>query len=292
MTTLAALACLKPRNTLVRANALVLFVVALAFGALDYVSNVSPHYRFGSAFGRDKPVKSASEVSGFNVAAGAHGNNVVVVIVESLGYLVDQAARDRIAAPLYDPAVTKDYLVTAGHTVYYGSTTSGEMRELCNTRTFYTDYVRGARIFLSAESAEIARLYQHRTARLLGRHVRAREMVSGSRLRQGTVRRGSREDHAPFCGGAFRGACDADLAPIITAQSQQAAKDGKPRFIYWHYAQHPHSGRAGRCADRFPVRARTAAVSARQRVCRMAELWHDVLSVGGEDRARSGCRPG
>jgi len=84
-TTVAALACLNQRNTLIRANAFVLFILALAFGALDYSNNVSPHYSFGSTVGRNEPVESASEVSGFNVAAGAHGNNVVVVIVESLG---------------------------------------------------------------------------------------------------------------------------------------------------------------------------------------------------------------
>ena len=38
--------------------------------------------------GRNKPVESASEVSGFKVAAGAHGNNVVVVIVDSLATVI------------------------------------------------------------------------------------------------------------------------------------------------------------------------------------------------------------
>lgn len=137
----ASLACLSRREALERGNAVLLFAVALAFGMLDYASNVSLHYQFGSMFGRGKPVASAAEVSGFRAVAGANGNNVVLVIVESLGYLLDEAARARIAAPLYDAAVTKDYVVTAGHTVYYGSTTSGEMRELCNTRTFYTDFV-------------------------------------------------------------------------------------------------------------------------------------------------------
>ena len=87
-TTLAALACLSRRSALVQGRAAILFVLAFAFAALDYVNNVSLHYSFGSTFGRDKPVDSAAEVSGFNLAAGAHGNNVVVVIVESLGYLL------------------------------------------------------------------------------------------------------------------------------------------------------------------------------------------------------------
>jgi hypothetical protein len=127
---------------LARGNAFLLFVLALVFGMLDYATNVSPHYLYGSMLGRGKPVESAAEVSGFSAAAGARGNNVVVVIVESFGYLLDPAARQRIVAPIYDPTFTQDYEVTAGHTVYYGSTTSAEMRELCNTRTFYVDYVQ------------------------------------------------------------------------------------------------------------------------------------------------------
>lgn len=37
-------------------------------------------------FGRDKPVVSAADLSGFNKVAGTNGRNVVVVVVESLGY--------------------------------------------------------------------------------------------------------------------------------------------------------------------------------------------------------------
>ena len=46
----------------------------------------------------------------------------------------------RIAAPLSDPRITSKYKVTAGTATYYGSTTAGEMRELCETRDFYAEY--------------------------------------------------------------------------------------------------------------------------------------------------------
>ena len=70
-TTLAALACLSQRRTLARARVAPLFMLALSFAAIDFVSNVSAHYDFGSTFGRDKPVESAAEVSGFSLAAAA-----------------------------------------------------------------------------------------------------------------------------------------------------------------------------------------------------------------------------
>lgn len=49
------------------------------------------------------------------------------------------AARDRIAAPIFNPRITRKYTVTQGHTVYYSSTTAEEMRELCDTRAFYAE---------------------------------------------------------------------------------------------------------------------------------------------------------
>jgi hypothetical protein len=277
-TTLAALACLSQRNVLMRGNAFALFVMALTFGAFDYINNVSPHYSFGSALGRNKPVLSASEVSGFNVAAGAHGNNVVVVIVESLGYLIDRAARERIAAPLYDPAVTKDYLVTAGHTVYYGATTSGEMRELCNTRTFYTDYVE------KNGSSCLPNLLKSRGYASVALHAFSGGMFErekwypevgfdkelfGQDLVQTTHR---------FCGSAFRGACDADLAPVIAATSQQAGKDGKPRFIYWLTLNTHIPVAPGDALTDFDCALGSNGFGT-EKVCRMAELWHDVFNV-------------
>jgi phosphoglycerol transferase MdoB-like AlkP superfamily enzyme len=277
-TTVAALACLSQRNTLMRANTLILFFMALAFGTLDYFNNVSPHYSFGSAFGRNKPVESASEVSGFKVAAGAHGNNVVVVIVESLGYLLEQGARDRIASPLYDSAVTRDYLVTSGHTVYYGATTSGEMRELCNTRTFYTDYVE------EHGSSCLPNLLKSRGYTSIALHAFSGGMFEREKwypevgFDKELFGQDLTKDTHRFCGGAFRGACDADLAPIITAQSQQAAMGGKPRFIYWLTLNTHVPVAPGEALTDFQC-APDGNGFGTKKVCRMAELWHDVFSV-------------
>jgi hypothetical protein len=276
MTTLATLACLKQRDVLVRANASLLLVAAFCFATVDYVSNVSPHYQFGSMFGRGQPVQSAAEISGFNAAAGAHGNNVVVVIVESLGYLIDPDARRRIAAPLYDSALTKDYNVTEGHTVYYGSTTSGEMRELCNTRVFYSEFVQKYGYSCLPDLLD-RRGYTSIAVHAFSGGMFEREQwypkvgfdreLFGNDLIKTTHR---------ICGSAFRGACDADLAPAIAAASRQAARGGKPRFIYWltlntHIPVAPGEARTDfRCGM-------DGSGFGRPTVCRMAELWHDVF---------------
>jgi hypothetical protein len=276
-TTIAALACLSRRAALAGAHVTTFFALATGLAVVDFVTNVSPHFHFGAAMGRGEPVQSAAEVSGFMQAAGANGGNVVLVMVESLGYLRDPAARARIAAPLYDPQLARDYTVTAGNTTYFGSTTSGEMRELCNTRTFYQDYVR------TDAHACLPGLLARRGYSTVAVHgfsggmferdawypvIGFQRALFGEDLVRTTRR---------TCGAAFRGACDADLAPLIAAASRHSADDARPRFIYWltlnsHVPIAPAEARTDfRCGD-------DGGSFGRVDVCRMAELWHDVFA--------------
>jgi len=200
------------------------------------------------------------------------------VIVESFGYLQDQNARDRIAEPLYDQSLTRDYTITSGKTVYFGSTTSGEMRELCNTRTFYSEYLqhdtdtclpdllaaRGySNIAVHGFAGGMFEREQWYPTIGFGQEIFRDELVK-------TTHR--------VCGSAFAGACDADLAPVISAASREAGKKGKPRFIYWltlntHIPVAPGQARTDfHCGD-------DGSVFGRPKVCRMAELWHDVFEV-------------
>jgi hypothetical protein len=276
--TLAALACLARRSLLVRGNAGVLFTLALAFGAIDYARNVSLQYQFGSILDRDEPMESAAKSSGFMAAAGANGSNVVMIIVESLGYFRDPAARDRIAAPLSDANIDKDYVVTAGHTTYYGSTTSAEMRELCDTRTFYTEFVKkdgdsclpnllAARGYTSIAVHAFSGGMFHRSKwyPIVGFD----QELFGDDLIKTTHR---------VCGSAFRGACDADLAPLIAAASKRAALRQRPRFIYWLTLNTHIPVAPGEALTNFHCERDDTGFGVPS-VCRMAELWHDVFMV-------------
>ncbi|RXG96128.1 sulfatase-like hydrolase/transferase [Bradyrhizobium zhanjiangense] len=278
MTTGLSLACLRPRAMLLNANIPVLFFLAQAFGVMDYVSNASPHYHFGSTMGRNEPIQSAAEVSGFRQAAGADGNNVVLVIVESLGYLKDQNARTRIAEPLYDQSLTRDYTITSGKTVYFGSTTSGEMRELCNTRTFYTEYVQNDTNTCLPDLLA-ARGYSNIAVHGFAGGMFEREQwyptigFDQELFRDELVKTTRR-----VCGSAFAGACDADLAPVISAASREAGKQGKPRFIYWLTLNTHIPVAPGQALTDFHCET-DGGVFGRPKVCRMAELWHDVFAV-------------
>lgn len=277
-TTLATLYLLSRRERLAQGNVYVLLGAALAFAALDYATNVSPQYQFGSLVGRNRPVVSAADASGFNAIAGTNGRNVILVVVESLGYMEDPAKRARIDAPLANPHITRKYVVTSGTATYFGSTTSGEMRELCETRTFYSDYAPKYGYSCLPDLLH-ERGYASLAVHSFGGDMFEREQwyprvgfdkeVFGSELLKQTGR---------ACGSVFRGACDADLAPVIAKEARLLASAGKPRFIYWltlntHIPVAPGDAHVNfRCAERDNAFGQAT-------VCRMAELWHDFFGA-------------
>ncbi len=277
-TTLATLYLLSRRERLAQGNVYVLLGAAFAFAALDYATNVSPQYQFGSLLGRNVPVVSAADASGFNAVAGTNGRNVILVVVESLGYMQDPAKRTRIDSPLANPRVTSKYVVTSGTATYFGSTTSGEMRELCETRTFYSEYAPKYGYSCLPELLH-ERGYASLAVHSFGGDMFERDRwyprvgfdkeVFGSELLQQTGR---------VCGSVFRGACDADLAPVIANEARRLAPADEPRFIYWltlntHIPVAPGDARTNfDCANKGNVFGQAT-------VCRMAELWHDFFGA-------------
>ena len=272
-TTIGALYLLSRRAQIARGNLVVLLGAALALAAVDYVSNSDPHYNFGAVFGRNVPNVSAANVSGFTEVAGVNGRNVVLVIVESLGNMLDAKARARIASPIYDPSITSKYKVSYGRVVYYGSTTSAEMRELCDTRAPVGEFVPSSgysclpdRLYMRGyATTSIHAFYGSMFDRaqwypLIGFH----KMEFGDRLMPQLKRR---------CGMAFRGACDADLPPLI---EKVAAQNTKPNFIYWLTLNTHIPVAPGEARTNFGCERKDNGFGLR-RVCRMAELWHDVF---------------
>jgi hypothetical protein len=274
-TSAATLWLLHKREKLLRANIVAMFVAAMAFAGVDFVTNVSPHYQFGAMLGRNVPIESAASKSGFNGVVGSDGHNAVVVIVEGLGYLTDPVARRQIDSPLFDTRVTDKYRVTAGSVIYYGSTTSGEMRELCDTREPYTEFTRthGA----SCLPARLrARGYATMAVHAFHHSMFERDEwypvigfdkeVFGEKLVKMTHR---------LCGNAFTGACDADLPPVI---AQEATFTKKPKLIYWLTLNTHIPVAPGQALVDFGCK-KDAGIFGHVHVCEMAELWHDVFAA-------------
>jgi hypothetical protein len=274
VTTLSALYLLSHRAKLARGNIAILLSAAFALTAADYVSNADPHYNFGAMFRPKESVVSATNASGFNRVAGVNGRNVILVIVESLGNLLDEKARARIVEPIYQRSITDRYKVTSGRIVYYGSTTSAEMRELCDTRLPYDEFTAN-----SGFSCLPERL-----------HMRGYTTTAVHGFYSGMFRRGQWYPRIGFdnmefgealmplvkrrCGMAFRGACDADLPPLIV----KAVDTHRPNFIYWLTLNTHIPVAPGEAHTNFACESDDHGFGL-ARVCRMAELWHDVFAA-------------
>src|SRR6185312_6803636 len=83
-TSIATLYLLSQRDKLLKANIVTMFVAALVFAGVDFITNVSPHYHFGALLGRNVPIESAAAKSGFNAVVGTDGRNAIMVMVEGL----------------------------------------------------------------------------------------------------------------------------------------------------------------------------------------------------------------
>jgi hypothetical protein len=274
-TSAATLWLLHRRETLLRANIVAMFAAALLFAGVDFVTNVSPHYQFGTLLGRNVPIESAAIKSGFNAVAGTNGRNVILVMVEGLGYLTDPTARRQIDAPLFETPITDKYRVTTGSVVYYGSTTSGEMRELCDTREPYLDFTKAhgqsclpGRLRTRGYATMAVHAFHHTMFERDEWYpvIGFDKEVFGEELVKATHR---------LCGNAFRGVCDADLPPII---AQEATFSKKPKFIYWLTLNTHIPVAPGQALANFGC-AKDPGIFHHVHVCDMAELWHDVFAA-------------
>ena len=166
--------------------------------------------------------------------------------------------------------------MSSGTTTYYGSTTAGELRELCDSREPYDRIIGGLRQLECLPQLMAARGY--RTIAMhgfTGKVLRARAVVSATRLRTADLRGEDILDSTRReCGGPFRGPCDIDLIPAIGRELRNATQ---PTFFYWltlstHVPIAPREGTpqldCGRGGPYAPGRGRLHA----------AKMWSDLMS--------------
>jgi hypothetical protein len=155
--------------------------------------------------------------------------NVVVIVVEALGVPADPVGKELFAADWNRRDWGTRYEVTHGQVPFYGSTTNGELRELCNKWGNYTDFDFARtdclpKRYLRAGYQTTA--YHGFTKLMFARNhwfpkMGVQHMAYGQEL----IDRG-----LSICPGVFPGACDTDIAPVIATRLKQAAQ---PQFVYW-----------------------------------------------------------
>lgn len=175
------------------------------------------------------PFTSAVNASGLErVATG--DRHVMLVMVESMGLPTDPAVRRQLDAVWARPEVRRLYDVTTGDTLYYGSTTSGEVRELCGRWGDYPELLdREDATCLPARLAAKgydSQAWHSFTGQFFDRtrwypNVGFTDMRFGDRLL---------DDGALQCPGVFAGACDRDV-PAQIAKALKGADE--PQFLYW-----------------------------------------------------------
>lgn len=160
--------------------------------------------------------------------------NVLLVVVESMGRILNKEGSEREFALFQDRELQERYSVTEGTVPFFGSTVSGEMRELCHLRTgmyVTADTLKGHPPCLpaqySAAGYEAAAFHGFRAT-----------MFQRSGWYPGLGFTGSSfladMPHLPICEGAFYGICDDAVADLLRSRLQsRAAGLVPPQFLYW-----------------------------------------------------------
>ena len=175
-----------------------------------------------------QPFQSASELNGLFSRSGQK-RHLVVILVESLGVPVGGEEKSLFAADWYRPEWRERFSMSTGNVPYYGSTTNGELRELCN-RWGEIDSFNFAR-----EDCLPHRLkrqgYETHAYHSFSQYMFDRNawypQVGFDNI---TFREQLLENNASNCGGVFPGVCDTAIAPLVGNVLKNA---DQPQFVYW-----------------------------------------------------------
>jgi hypothetical protein len=166
--------------------------------------------------------------------ASSEIQNVVLVVVESLGVFKDGEVMDRLMSPLLGPKVQDRYQVSRRQVPFAGSTTTAEFRELCGVAMSY---------YSEIDESELKQClpwsFQRLGFRTIAMHGFSRNMFARSEWYPlvGFEEMLFAEDmfssgYSATCGGAFRGICETEVARLLRDKIGLPS-EGERRFVYW-----------------------------------------------------------
>jgi hypothetical protein len=201
--------------------------IAILININAAISATSDHDRHDTPPG-GTAVESASKAVSLGPQAG-RPHHVVVIIVESLGLPTASAEQAIFVADWDRPSWRARYAVSHGKTRFLGSTTHGELRELCGRWGEYASFD-----FARADCLpQRFRAAGYRTSALhsFGGYFFSRTQwyprmgFADMRFADTLIREGARP-----CQGVFPGACDRDVPRLI---GRELAEARAPQFVYW-----------------------------------------------------------
>ncbi|WP_379923423.1 sulfatase-like hydrolase/transferase [Erythrobacter sp. R86502] len=199
-----------------------LFDVAVSQGARGHYKRVhSADAVFSSAVSQTDLVAGASE----------DRRHLLIVMVESLGAPVSNREMQRLIFARYkDSAVRSRFAISHGTTTFFGSTTSGEIRELCGRWGDYDELV--TRRDTTCLPAQLSRQGYETTAyhSFSGHFFDREQWYPNTGFDKQFFRNDLLQGGAETCGGVFPGVCDRDVPRQLAAHLKAA---NKPQFVYW-----------------------------------------------------------
>jgi hypothetical protein len=156
--------------------------------------------------------------------------HLLVVIVESFGLPTDPALRSRLLSTFARPEMRGRYAISSGDTLFYGSTTNGEVREMCGRWGDYPDLL--ARKDAGCLPARLAaRGYEtHAWHSFEGFMFERTRWYPNIGFQRSHFAAELRQAGAKPCPGVFAGVCDRDVPAQIASSLKQAKR---PQFAYW-----------------------------------------------------------
>jgi hypothetical protein len=159
--------------------------------------------------------------------------NLVVILLESWGIDLDTSVRDLLIQPYSAPDLLVRYRVSQGTALFYGSTVSGEARELCNSKIgvqILSVSSSDARVCLPGRLAAAG--YHSISVHGMDGHMFQRsDWYDTIGFQEKWFRDSLRQQGLPDCVGAFTGICDASIARWIGDRLDK--KQANPDFVYW-----------------------------------------------------------
>jgi hypothetical protein len=228
---------------------------------------------------RDAPseaaFQSAARRSDFARGAADH-RHLVLIDVEAMGLPQTPALRRMLFRALTTARVGARFDITTGTTLFYGSTVTSEIRELCGRWGGYDDLLR------RADPSCLPMRLRRRGYQTTAMHGFTPAFYDRAAWypHAGFQRALFRADLAALgaghCPGIFPGACDRDVPSIIARQLKAAHR---PQFIHWMTlnSHFPVPEFAELHTDHCERLDRTLATTAPM-ACRMIAVWEGIFA--------------
>ncbi len=218
---------------------------------------------------------SASGSTGFFARADGK-RHLMMIVVESMGVPSGNAEMKRLLFKQYrdNPAVRERYALSEGESLYYNSTTAGEVRELCGRWGDYYELVEAkddscAPAMLARKGYDTTAMHSFSSTFFQRGEWYPNVGFTKTEFNTDLMAAGARQ-----CGGVFPGACDRDIPPQMAAKLKAAKK---PTFLYWltlnsHLPVPPGLNLdVDKCERISPLLARDFP-----QICRQFNIWHDI----------------